>query len=153
MGPDGSHGDVEDHRPTGMIGSLHCQIEQVPDDQRLRFTTLESPGVDDTADHDLNRVDAVDSGHRNEDAMPGEQLDHEPLHPGRVAARPSLDDDVANLSDLITSAVEHGQTADPGNEDRRRSGRCHELSIPDSQSPLLRLAEPYLTRADDLVRS
>ena len=62
--------------------------------------------------------------------MPGEQLDDEPFHPGRVAARPSLDDDVAQLSNLVTSAVEHRQTPNPGDEDRRRSGRCHDLSIP-----------------------
>jgi hypothetical protein len=132
MGPDGRHGDVEDHAATGMIGSLHCQIEQIPDDQRLGFTALEAPGVDDTADHDLDGVDAVDPGHRDEDAVPGKQLDDESFYPGRVAARPSLDDDVAHLSNLVASAVEHRQTPDPGNEDRRRSGRCHELSIPAS---------------------
>ena len=63
---------------------------------------------------DLDGVDAAHPDHRDEDPVPGEQLDDQPLDPRRPAAGPALDDHVADLADLVAGAVEDRQTRGSG---------------------------------------
>ena len=62
---------------------------------------LEPTGVDHAGDDDLDGVDAAHPGHRDEDPVPGEQLDHQPLDPRRAHPGPTLDDDVPDPPDLV----------------------------------------------------
>ena len=95
-----------------MIDAVHRQVEQVVDDERLGLAALEAPGVDHTGDDDLERVDAGGADHRDEDPVPGEELDDETLHAGGEQAGATLHDDVTQPAHLVARRVEDRQAAD-----------------------------------------
>ena len=125
---DRSHGHVEDHR-RGRAGrsaarsrSNRSSITSVSDSRRSKRRVLTTPEIT-TCDG----VDAAHPGHRDEDPVPGEQLDHQALDPRGMAAGPALHHDVAHLAHLVPGVVEDRQVPDPGDEDRGR--RCRHGAI------------------------
>jgi hypothetical protein len=130
MGAHLSHGDVKNGSRAGVVSALHGQVEKITNDQGLRFPPLEAPGVDHSANHYLLGIDAANPSHRDEDPLPGEQLDNQPLYPWRATSCSALNDDVSYLADLVTGTVQHRQTSDPRDEDRCRCRSWHASSIP-----------------------
>ena len=122
MGPDGPHGDIEDHpRPA-------CSVRSTARSNRSPTTSVSIHGVGIAAvlttplimtwTASMLWTRAIEMKMRC-----GRTARRRPPADPRRVAPPALDD-VAHLSDLVTGAVEHRQTPDPGDEDRRRGRRC-----------------------------
>ena len=82
-------------------------MTSVSDSRRSKRRVLTHAG-----DHDLDRVDARRADHRDEDAVPGEELDDQALDPRRQQPGPALHEDVTQPPDLVARRVEDRQATD-----------------------------------------
>ncbi|MPM79269.1 hypothetical protein SDC9_126302 [bioreactor metagenome] len=112
---------VHPRRPV-RVAAADLGVEEVLQDEDLRLTPLEPPGIEHPGDGHLEGGDRPDPHHRDEDTVLGEQLDHQPLGPRGASGGPHLDDDVADRPELVAGSVHHGHPAQSGDEDGGAAG-------------------------------
>ena len=122
------HRHVEHHcRRTGLADG-DSAVQHLAEYQDLGRPLLEPAHVHQAGRDHVTGVDGRHPRHRQEDAPPGEHLDHQAEHARRLGALPQHHHDVADLADLIPVRVVDGETGQPGDIDARPLAHARRLT-------------------------